>query len=297
MFFNLRSVTDLYIAFDDLCYAVAEVNQSPTVNVFNGGDWKFRMGMATGFHLPSRPPTWFAPADIAAQAAKTDYFHGSPTVAIAFKPTFNRRDDNAWWLGCGLSIVAVRMAYVATRPMRLLVFFDPPSHKHQNTEDGTIVGPKWQLRAGTFADGGHVWPTYPEDVFGAQAKQQFWVRVRTGLRACEADLLGVQPLCRHAQKLQGQAFARISTIEHCDVAFLNGQNDFHGDIYVVGQTPQDFHTPYKALFDDLVSVCFLFSPCPMRRAALLMVVHSHTAGSRPNAPSLPHNQLGRSWRL
>ena len=251
--FGLKGPSQLYQEFDPVATALANLNQTRTFNVMNGGSPSFRAAMASGFGMSSRPLSSFVPREVEEHARATDYLKGVPTLALAMKRTFAERDQNAWWLGAALGLAVVRVASVAGRLMRFIEVFEPPPVRTLSTdENGAVIGPKHRPRGGTFADGGHLMDLFPQDEYGTCARRRFWRDAIEGASAAEEALVRRCSLAKLAgvMELRGGAFAAISTIEHCDVAYLEAQRQMHGPIYTM-ISAVDMMQPYTRVLNRI----------------------------------------------
>ena len=264
-YFGLKGPCQLYQEFDPVATALANLNQTRTFNVLNGGSPTFRAAMASGFGMSSRPLSSFVPREVEEHARATDYLKGVPTLVLAMKRTFTARDEKAWWLGAALGLAVVRVAFVVGRPMRFIEVFEPPPVRTLSTDqNGDVIGPKHRPRGGTFADGGHLMDLFPQDEYGTCARRRFWRDALEGASAAEEALVQRRSLAESAGVLEvrGSAFASISTIEHCDVAYLEAQWQMHGPIYTM-ISPVEMMQPYTEVLnriaDDPRRRCFLIA--------------------------------------
>lgn len=258
--FGLKGPSQLYQEFDPVATALAHLNQTRTFNVMNGGSPCFRAAMASGFGMSSRSLSSFLPREVEEHARSTDYLKGVPTLALAMKRTFAERDKNAWWLGAALGLAVVRVAIVAGRLMRFVEVFEPPPARTLSTDanSSAVIGPKHRPRGGTFADGGHLMDLFPQDEYGACARRRFWRDALAGVSAAEEAVLQRCSLAELAgggggggvMEFRGRAFASLSTIEHCDIAYLEAQWKMHGPIYTM-ISAADMMQPYTGVLNRI----------------------------------------------
>jgi len=180
-FFGLPGPTVLADAYTQTFNDLLITKQHGTMLIANGvsSPW-FLYSLASGCRLHS-----FVQAQSAADAevlGKTrDAFKGSPSVTLAVKRTFTRRDSQATWLGHALSRVDLISFHIAGRIPALMLMVHPvPSVENLGTinSEGGIHGRKYRPRPGACADGGHLVALFPSDAAGEAAALSFWKRCR-----------------------------------------------------------------------------------------------------------------------